>query len=265
MGENAGIEGGAETQGTEAASTESQATGVNPAWTEILNSLPDSLHSQVMPTLKKWDENYQQGIQKVHSQYEPYKAILDAGYDPQTLQYSLAVLQKLEEDPRAIYDALAEQNGWAVEQGQTESEDDEVYEPGEVLDPRITRAEQLSEAVAEYVMSQHQQQEEDEEDAALDAEINTLREKHGLPEDQIIDRFVMGLMLGGMSAEDAFQAYVDTQSSIATRPRAGDKAPIILGSGGGVPSSQITSDQIKNPQQRKALVAQMIAQAAQQG
>lgn len=251
-------------QGTEQVAESTGDAGGNPAWKEFLDVLPSSLHSQVTPVLQKWDQGVQERFQQVHSQYEPYKPLIEGGYDPQTLQYSLAVLQELENNPRAIYDALAEQNGWAVEQGQTESEDDsEEYDPENVVDPRLTRAEQLSEAVAEYVMNQHQQQQEQQEDAALDQHINALKEQHQLAEDPLVDRFVIGLMLGGMSAEDAFSAYVETQTQIATRPRAGDSAPVVMGSGGGVPSAQITSDQLKNPQSRKALVAQMLAQAAQ--
>lgn len=237
----------------------------NPAWNEILSTLPDSLHTVVRPALEKWDKNYQSGIQKVHSQYEPYKPLLDAGFDPQTIQYSLALLDKMENSPREIYDALAEHNGWTGEQGQPEPEvDEEGYEPEIVSDPRLDRAEKLSEAVAEYIMDQQQKQEQAAEDAQLDTEIKSLQEKHGIdPGDKTADKLVMGLMLAGASPEQAFNEYIEMTQHIATRPKANDSAPIIMGTGG-VPRDAITSDQLKKPADRKALVANLLRQANQE-
>lgn len=244
---------------------EDSGTSGNPAWNEILQSLPDSLHSVVRPALEKWDRNYESSIQKVHSQYEPYKPLIENGYDPQTLEYALQVLNTIESDPRKIYDALAEHNGWAVEQGQTDSEEnDEVYDPETPVDPRVERAEQLSEAVAQYIMDQHEQQEATQQDEALDQQITSLKQQHGIAEDDTqAERFVMGLMLAGTSAEQAFDEYDSLVQQTATRARPNDSAPSILGSGGGVPSSQIPVSQLRDANARKALVAQMLSQQDQ--
>jgi hypothetical protein len=259
-GEEAAADGET-SQGTESSAPVGNAggesTGVNPAWNEILSVLPDSLHPVVKPALEKWDTNYNNGIQKVHSEYEPYKAFKDGGYDPQTIQYALAILDKIENDPKSIYDALAEHNGWA-EQGQNDSENPE-YEPEGEVDPRILRAEQLAEAVAEYTMTQHQQQQEAAEDEALDAEIAGLLEENKLTEDPHVERFMLGLMLAGASAQDAMKEYLALTSEVATRPRANSTAPVVMGSGGGVPSGQISREQLRDKTTRKSLVAQMVA------
>ncbi len=258
-GESAPVES---SQGSEGTGTNE---GGNPAWNEILGVLPDSLHSTVRPALEKWDTNYREGISKVQSQYEPFKDILAQVDDPQTLQYALALLDKIENEPRSIYDALAEHNGWAENsgQGQSNSEiDPNEYDPENLPDdPRLLRAEQLAEAVAEYTMQQHQAQTEAEEDAALEQHITSLKEQHNIAEDdETVDRFVMGLMLAGAKAEEAFDEYIKLTQTVATRPRANDSAPIVLG-GGGVESSQISRDQIRDPKARRALVAQMLEQA----
>lgn len=234
--------------------------GVNPSWQEILNVLPDSLHGTVMPALEKWDRNYQSGIQRVQSQYEPYQPLLDAGYDPETIQYGLSVLAKLEEDPRAIYDALAEAHGFAVDQGQSETEiDDDVYEGGALPDdPRIQRAEEMSEAVAQWVLEQHEMQQNAEEDANLDQEMTNLAEKHG----EYDENYVMGLMLTGVNAEDAVMQYHQLVQNIASKPRANDSAPVIMGSGGGLPSGAVKVSELTEDNRQK-LVADMLRQAAQ--
>lgn len=246
-------------------SSTTEAPSGNPAWQEILGTLPDSLHSTVRPALEKWDTNYQQGIQKVHSQYEPYKEFIDAGFEPQTIQYALAILDKMENEPRTIYDSLGEHYGYAGGQGQPESDDaDDDYDADSPVDPRLERAEKMSEAVAEYVMQQHQQQQDAQEDAELDREINSLRTKHGIDaEDTVADKFVMGLMLAGASPEEAFNEYVGMQTQLATRARPNDSAPTVMGSGGGVPTTQIPVSELRDGKARRALVAQMIQQANQ--
>ena len=257
-------EGGGESAPVGNDSAQGESTGGNPAWQDILNVLPDSLHSTVRPALEKWDQGVQQRFQTVHSQYEPFKPFLESGIDPQNINYALAILDKIENDPRSIYDALAEHNGWAEQQGQPESEiDSNEYDPENIPDdPRLLRAEQLAEAVAEYTMQQHQEQLAAQEDAALDAHISDLKAQHEIAEDdQVADRFVLGLMLAGASAEDAFNEYVNMQSTVATRPRANDSAPTVLGNSGGVPSTAIPRDQIRDPKARRALVAQMLEQS----
>jgi len=236
-------------------------TGGNPAWQDILNVLPDSLHSVVRPALEKWDRGVQDRFQTVHSQYEPYKALLDAGIPAENVQYALAVLEKIENDPRSIYDALAEHNGWAEQQGQSEENDSE-YEPENLPDdPRLLRAEQMSEAVAEYIMQQHEQQQADAEDDALNEHITALKTQHGIAEDdKTAEKFILGLMVAGATAEQAFEDYIALTSNVATRPRANDGAPVVLG-GGGVPSTAINRDQIRDPKTRQSLVAQMLEQA----
>lgn len=271
MSENVGTEPTGEVTSNETPQGQPSENGTgesgNPAWNEILGTLPDSLHPVVRPALEKWDKNYQSGIQKVHSQYEPYKPLLDAGFDPQTIQYSLALLDKMENSPREIYDALAEHNGWTGEQGQPEPEvDDTEYDPETTeSNPRLDRAEKLSEAVAEYIMDQQQKQEQAAEDADLDTEITSLQEQHGIdPGDKTADKIVMGLMLAGATPEQAFNEYVEMTQQIATRPKANDNAPTVLSSGGGVPRSGITVDQLKKPSDRKALVANLLRQANQE-
>lgn len=262
--EPAGTESGGEESAPVGDSVQGESTGGNPAWQDILNVIPDSLHSTIRPALEKWDKGVQDRFQTVHSQYEPFKPFLESGIDPQNINYALAILDKIENDPRSIYDALAEYNGWAEQQGQSESEfDAENYDPENPPDdPRLLRAEQLAEAVAEYTMQQHEQQEAAREDAALDEHISSLKEQHGIAEDDsIADRFVLGLMLAGATAEDAFNEYVNMQSTVATRPRPNDSAPVVLGSGGGIPSANIDRQQLRDPKVRRALVAQMLEQS----
>src|SRR5213592_3195837 len=73
--------------------------GLNPAWTDLLNELPQELHSKVTPVLQTWDKGVQDRFNKVHSEYEPWKTITKSGVDPETAQFALNLLNSVNNQP----------------------------------------------------------------------------------------------------------------------------------------------------------------------
>jgi len=247
-------------------------TGINPAWNELLGIMPTQLHPQMIPHLQKWDQGVQQQFQKVHSQYEPYKPFLDAQVDPQQIQYALQIMEHLNNNPRQIYDALAEFHGWN-EQGQTEPNapvTEDYSDLGNIVDedPRISQLNEQVELMrnimlAQYneqqqaQMQQQQSQQEQQEDQALEEEFTTLKSKYG----EFDERYVLGLMAAGTSAEDAVKSYNElVEQTLQNRP--GNSAPRVLGGGGGVPSNAINHSSLSD-EDRRRLVVQRLQQAAQ--
>ena len=82
--------------------------GGHPAWQEILDVLPDSLHSVVRPTLEKWDKGVEERFNTFHQQYDPYKEFVENEVDPLLIQQAMGVLQKLNEDPSGIIGEIIE-------------------------------------------------------------------------------------------------------------------------------------------------------------
>lgn len=270
---------GQETQQINETGTGQQQNGINPAWNELLGIMPTQLHPQLIPYLQKWDQGVQSLVQKVHSQYEPYKQFVDAQVDPQNIQYALQIMEHLNNNPRQIWDAMGQHYGWIGEQGQPEPQAaqqqnfTENYDDlgiGTEEDPRIAQmAEQLElmrqAIVADWEQKQQQAQQQQlieqqqQEDQALEQELTSLREKYGDYDEQ----YVLGLMGAGMEAEKAVQQYQQlTQQILQNRP--GNFAPTVLSGKGGIPSTAVDRRNMTG-EQRRALVANMLAAAKQQG
>lgn len=254
MGENAGVE-----QPVQQAPEAPPQEPVSP-YAEHLESLPESVRPLVEPIFKKWDADVTQRFQQVHSQYEPYKAWepIASEYDPDTVQQAIQLAQVLNEDPRRVYDALAENFGYASEQGHADpdAEDDSEFD-GPVIDPRLQTVEEMTNAMAEIMLSQQRIQQEAQEDAELDAYLNDLKSKHG----DYDEEYVLAHMHMGFSGEEAIAKY---QQLIGQARQTAPVAPAILGSGGGLPSNAIDPAQLST-KDTKALVAQFLAQANNQG
>src|SRR5216117_1810141 len=63
----------------------------NPAWDGLLGKLPSQYHQAILEDLKSWDQNYNTGIQKVHSQYEPWKPFIENQVEPDEVNNALLV------------------------------------------------------------------------------------------------------------------------------------------------------------------------------
>lgn len=233
-------------------------TGESP-WSKYLEGVPTAFVPTIEARFKEWDADTTRKFQQVHSEYEPYKAfqpLLDAGYDPQQL-YQLA--DTINNDPRKLYDALVANFGeeWGVngqvqtpEQGQNGTVDE-----GEDLsaDPRYMELKNTVDIMADIFLEQHRREQESTEDAQLDEYLGALQEKHG----DFDERVVLGLMNAGLSGEDAVSAYQQSiQAALQQNNR--PNAPRLLGSGGGIPTDSVD---LSKPQNRKDLVAQMLAAA----
>lgn len=240
----------------------------NPAWAPFLEVLPTSLHPTVTPVLQEWDRGVQQRFQEIHSEYEPYKPyqqFIDNEVDPEAIEVAMGIFAQLDENPRAIYDALVQTFGeeWGLNQQQAADPSlDPSYESyGETpKDPRIDALEQGFQQLAQTLLNERQQQEQTQldaqQDSALDQELSALKATHG----DFNETIVLGLMLSGRTGEQAVAEYLsDRNNALASAQR--PPAPSIL-SAGGVQS--VSQDVRKlDGKDTRALVAQMLQRNAQ--
>jgi len=246
---------------------QSNDSGGNPNWQPFLDVLPTSLHGTVTPVLQEWDKGVTQRFQQIHEEYAPYKnyeQIVKAGVDPAAIEYALGIYQQLNEDPRAIYDALQEAfaDQWGLNTPPVA--DPNQYQPqfGEegYVDPRVDQLEAGFKQLAEVILSERQQIAEQnafqEADSALDAELNGLKQQFG----DFNERVVLGLMLGGLSGPQAVQEYQSTVNSALEASRR-PPAPGIISQGGVVaPSQDVRKLDSKDT---RALVADTLRRAQQ--
>lgn len=248
---------------------------INPAWNPLLEKIPDkNLQNMIMPTLREWDQNYQQGIQKVHSQYAPYKPFYDAQIAPEDLNNAMMVYQALQENPEQTIQALFEWaglEGAPGEQGPDDpDEDDPEYDVGEgdepydiMQHPEIQRYGQMTELMAQKLIEENNERIKAEDDIKLDQELEAARKKHGDFDEEIVLPILHANQ--DLSVDEAVQKYVEWQQRTITNYRSpGSRAPILSGGGGGVPSQQ-TPIKGMSGQDRRRLIQETLARAHQGG
>lgn len=243
---------------------------INPAWNPLLEQLPTSLHGLVTPHLKTWDQNYQNGLQKVHSEYEPWKPFKENNLDPNVVYQSWQAIQNLEADPQGFVNAVIQHYNLqqAVEQGQQQPTADNQGEqdlmPFDVSqDPEFQRVTGMTEQMAQLLLAQHQQQQDAASDAELDSDLTAAKQKLGdMYDEQYLLQF-MGTTGGNIDqAVEAYQAHVNEIIAKQRNPSAG--APIVMGSGGGTPSTATPVGNMSD-KDRRAMIAQVLANAAANG
>lgn len=225
---------------TESDNSQNSGQGVNPAWEEFFNVIPEDYREEVQPlvepVLQKWD----QGVQKQFESYNPYKKFVEEKVDPQVIDYAMNLLDTLNDNDGALQ--VFNQLGSYLEQqgliGQEEGEGkQEAPKEEEVnwdslpqgLRQQIESLQSGFSNLAELQLSQRQAAQEAEEDAQLEAELSALRDRFG----DYDDHWVLAKMANGMDGETAVKSYhewLDNQLKARNKPGSSFKA---LGAGSG--------------------------------
>lgn len=246
---------------------QSGTVNINPAWNDALNGIPQEFHSHLTPHFQQWDQNFQNKIQQVHSQYEPYKPFIEQGVTPEELNYGYGLLNALENNPQevlaALQEAIAQENGqYDGGQGQYEStqQNPDQQQQFEIdQHPYVQQMREQMDIMAQILLGQREQEQQQAADEAFDQELTQLKETKG----DFDEEYVIGLLLANpnMSTEEAVDRYQNLSQQILSGKR--QPGPPVLGSGGAIPNSQ--ADMRKaSPKDTRAVVQQMLAQAAQQ-
>lgn len=276
-GDPASLSQGQDSTGIPVAPVQDNEPAINPAWNPLLEQLPSSLHGMVTPHLKQWDQNYQQGLQKVHSEYEPWKEFKDHNLDPNMVYQSWQAMQNLENDPQGFVNAVIQHYGLQqvlAEQGQQQPANNVGEEElGEFsfsqtpeyqqMSEELQRTTGMTEQMAQLLLAQHQQRQEAEADTQLDTDLASAKGKLG---DMYDEQYLLQYMssTGGNidQAIETYQQHVNEILNKSRNPSAG--APIIMGSGGGTPAVN-AQDKFATPKDRRAYIAQYLANAAANG
>ena len=241
--------------------TQEQEDKHNPAWDSLLESMPSSLHSTITPHLKQWDRNYQDGINKVHSQYESFKPYVENNVTREQIDYALQIMQAIETRPQDMIKALQDYTGMskaeatqvvADEQGQVETEvPDELFNH-----PKFLEMQQMVQTVAQHLVTQKQAEESLLQDKQLADELEGLKTTHGDYDEEYV--LTLAMANPDKTLEQCVLAYKAKVTELVEQSRRAP-APKVLGQGGGAPDNQIQQSDLKDPKNRKAVIAQMLA------
>lgn len=244
---------------------------LNPAWNPLLEKLPTGLHGLVTPTLKDWDRNYTQGIEKVHSTYAGYKPFLDQQVDPESINQALLISNALESDPQGLISQLIDYYKYqvpqqAVEQGQGTQPQDESVDEGIPYDvtqhPEFQRMSKLVELLGQNTIQQNETILQQEADEQLDREFAEAKAKHGDFDEAQVAQIMYLQQVDVETAVGMYNTFV--QNIVQNHRSPGASAPVLMGGGGGLPSKQTNVSKMSEAERRQ-LIVQTLAQNAQQG
>jgi hypothetical protein len=242
----------------------------NQAWKPLLDKVPSQFHNMIAPDLKQWDRSYNEGLQKVHSQYAPWKPFIEQQVAPEDVNNALLIYNAMNEDPQALIGQLIEYYKYQLpqqgEQGQGDPQQQEPDDEGIPFDitqhPEFQRMAQLVELLGQNTLQQNEQILSQQAEEQLDQEFTQAKQKHG----DFDETWVAQMMyVQGVDIDTAVQAYQQhIQQAIQSYRSPGQNAPVMMGGGGGLPSQQTPVGRMSDAD-RKKLVAETLARAAQQG
>jgi hypothetical protein len=227
--------------------------GLGPEWNEFVSAIPEDKRAELGPKLKE-------RVTSVSSQYEalkPWEDFQKSGITPDFADNAVRLWAQIENNPREVYDTLAKHLN--ITPAQAKEVVEEVKGEQGTANPYESKIKTMEEQMAtmsQIMLAQRNMSAEEkrnsEAEAALDQEVSAIRAKYGndVPEDQIL----MRMYTKGMSAEEAYQEY----AGFVTEVRARRPAPMIMGSGGNIPSGRAIDPTKLNSKDTKNLVAQML-------
>lgn len=226
--------GEGEQDGSNAGGEGQQGVEGNPAWSEFLGVVPQELHHQITPILKKWDDGVNERFNKVHSDYAAYKPFKESGVDAQILNQGLQIYNALQTDPRKVFEALTGAYPDLLEGLQQQSGQGQQEPTAEdLLQKRLDAFDAQQKQMAELMIAQHRAEEAKRADEQLEAEFQEMRKKYG---DYDMEWVVSKLQVNPkMTVEAAVKSYVDWEAGM--RAKYAPK-PLFMGGGSsGLPGS----------------------------
>lgn len=273
----------------------------HPAYQEILDALPDSLHPAIIPVLKKWDAGVTQKFQEIHASYEdlkPFKQFVENNIAPDYVEQAIILADELQRDPHKVVNRINE--SWELgylnpEQAKELTQAQQQSNPpsgdeGEDLfgnlnndddimsNPKVKAMMESLTQIQQEFDSRKQAEEQEAEISEFEEYLDTLEAKvaeSNLPFNRL---FVTALIHQGVDGEEAVKQYHEviaqaagsTQNTEqATNNSSGtDQPPVVMGgegtAGSGSPDGSVNFGSLRK-NDLNATVEQMLAQAAESG
>lgn len=233
-------------------------------YAEYLEKFPETVRGMAEPIFKEWDANVTQKFQQLHSQYgwaQPWQEIAQ-NYDPEVTAQALQLLDAMNADPQKFYEAVGNAYGFNAQpnaqQGQpgqqngqqTGEENNEGF-----FDPRVDQLMQTVDTLAQILTQSHQQTQEEKEEQEFFQYLDGLKTQHG----EFDMNYVLAQIAAGTDPEQAVQDGVRIHQALSGQT-ANNSAPVVMGSGGGVPSTSVSPNQFDRKQTQEFVASVLGAQ-----
>lgn len=227
----------------------------------------------VQKYLKPWDQQVNSRFREIHQQYEPFKRL---GVPYEEVENAIKIVQLLDNDPRAVYEALGNEFGYGGQQQATPSPTPAVAAGnggngagsgaspyGDLPEAFVTEFGQMRDvvtALANEILKSRQESQKAQQDQQLEQHMTTLKQKYG----QFDEDFVLAKMFQGKSGDQAVQEYQQfVQTVLNSQASRSRPVPPIMGGGGAVPAGVNPNELSRSDSKR--LMAQMLEQGARAG
>lgn len=256
--------------------TDAGNNGGHPAWQEILDVLPDSLHSLVTPTLEKWDKGVQERFNQFHQKYDPYKDFVEQGVDTGLINQALGLVQQLEQNPESVIQQAIDAFGLdyvkkeliAQQQAQEDDDEDTYYSDSNVdlsKDPRYKAMEEAVTKLQSQFETQQQQETFQQQQQEFDQYLKELETSHG----NFDKNYVTALISQGVDGAEAVKQYQNTinqaAAQLAAQQNPKPTVPQVMGgdgtTGSGVPEAPIKFGSMKNADVNQLVTEMLLRQA----
>lgn len=220
-----------------------QAGDPNSLASGFLQQVKEDHRPIVEPYVAQWDAGVTRRFQELHSQYAPFKAFLDAGYDQQAIVGALQLQTLLDNNPQYVLQRLQEELG--IQQQLSEQGQEPTPQPGnsqfqgvpQELVEKLQKQDELLQAMGAILMQEHEQKTTQQEDEMLDKYMANLHKEFPTGFD---DQYVLTLMGQGVDGPTAvkqfqtmLQQHAGQQEQQGNGP--GSLAPTVIGGGGALP------------------------------
>jgi hypothetical protein len=229
--------------------------GLGADWNDIVGAFPEEKRAELAPLLKERISGYQSQLEA----YKPWDDFQKSGITPEHVNTALQIQSVIENNPQQVYEAIG--NSLGISAKQAEKVVDKLENTNPTQDnPELATLRQQVETMAQLMIAQRDGSVREnavaQEEAALEAAFQGLKKKYGDVDEVAEEQILMRMNQKDMSIEEAYNDYSNFVSSIRkTRP-----APMVMGSGGSIPSRAIDPTKLDS-KGTKSLVAQMLDHA----
>lgn len=281
-------EGAVEQQQEVTSQAEHQEIGDNPVFEPIRQEL-GLQYETIKPELLKIEKNFNEHVTKVNGQYAPWKTFADQGITPDQVTQAFSMLQRMNDNPEEIYNALGKflQENGRLPQTQAEATQaaEDAAADDEYLSDEAKEINELKKQLADFkalVTGQTEQAQQAAEAAQREAmvvqaeqelqqEFTAFATAHpGISEEDMLEiqqRHYFYALQGPeqmRSLEDVGKEYFALQERIRATPRPTDTAPRLPGAGGAVPQGQAKDPSEYTRSESQDALAALLMQGQQQ-
>lgn len=249
---------------------ESQAESTNPAWQPLLDKLPSEFVPLVTPQLKEWDTKFQEQLQQVHSQYEPYKPFLEQQVPAEQLEQAYNLFNLINTNPELVFQQMQEFYGFGGQgqedpnnPGQQAGEQEFDFNSPDVdimQHPKVRELFENQQALAQHFVSQQEQERIAQAEQQIEAELTEVKAKYPNVDELLIFEVATGGRMTLSQAAEQINAQMEAMLAQSRQP-----APRVFSAVGGLPAAQQPDPRKLNSTGTQDLVAQILAQSQSEG